>query len=172
VNDTKQLGSPALHGWALRLSVEDLLILEATLLDEWRLSDWIDLLTLDCVYEMPATDLPGGDPAATFSLIHEHREMIEQRVLRLNKMSAHAERPRSRTRRLVTNVRILGESKNEVRAQANFTVHRLRADTQIVYVGHYEYTLRHTHPGMKIAHRKVILDHSTLDAHGKVSIIL
>jgi p-cumate 2,3-dioxygenase subunit beta len=172
VSDTEVLGVPVLQDWALRLSIEDLLFLEASLLDEWRLSDWLGLLTSDCVYEMPATDLPDGDPAVTFSLIHEHRPMIEQRVLRLEKTAAHAERPRSRTRRLITNVRIVGQRDNEVLVQANFTVHRLRGQSQVSYVGRYDYLVRSVDGALKIARRKAVLDHASLDAQGRISIIL
>ncbi|MDT7663767.1 MAG: p-cumate 2,3-dioxygenase subunit beta, partial [Pseudonocardiales bacterium] len=32
-----------------RIEVEDFLYREAALLDEWRLEEWLDLFTLDCV---------------------------------------------------------------------------------------------------------------------------
>ena len=41
-----------------RQEVEDLLYKEAALLDEWRLEEWLELLTDDAVYEVPPTDVP------------------------------------------------------------------------------------------------------------------
>src|SRR5271163_3779869 len=41
-----------------RQEVEDLLYKEAALLDEWRLDEWLELLTEDAVYEVPPTDVP------------------------------------------------------------------------------------------------------------------
>jgi p-cumate 2,3-dioxygenase beta subunit len=155
-----------------RIEVEDFLYREAALLDEWRLEEWLDLFTLDCVYEVPATDLPDGDPARTFALIHDGRPMLEQRVIRLKKPTAHAEFPHSRTRRLLTNVRLLGSTEEEVMVGANFQVIRVRRGVQVSFVGRYEYVLRRTGGGLLIRHRKAILDQDTLDAQGKISIIL
>jgi len=43
-----------------RNEVEDLLYREAALLDEWRLEEWLELLTDDAVYQVPPTDVPEG----------------------------------------------------------------------------------------------------------------
>ena len=155
-----------------RTDVEDFFYHEAALLDEWRLEEWLDLFTIDCVYEIPAPDRPDDDPAMSFSLIHDHRPMLEQRVIRLTKPTAHAEFPHSRTRHLVTNVRILGSQDDELKVAANFAVFRMRNGVEVTYVGRYEYLLTASAEGIKIRHRKVILDQEVLDPHGKISIIL
>jgi p-cumate 2,3-dioxygenase beta subunit len=98
--------------------------------------------------------------------------MLEQRVIRLKKPTAHAEFPHSRTRRLLTNVRLLGSTEEEVMVGANFQVIRVRRGVQVSFVGRYEYVLRRTGGGLLIRHRKAILDQDTLDAQGKISIIL
>lgn len=154
-----------------RAEAEDFLYHEAALLDQWRLEEWLDLFTLDCSYEIPALDLPGGDPASTYSLIHDHRPMLEQRVIRLKKPTAHAEFPHSRTRRLISNVQITSRRENEVQLTANFAVYRVRGSDETCYFGRYEYTLDCTSQ-IRIRHRKAILDHDILDPHGKISIIL
>ena len=46
-----------------RQTIEDFLYEEAALLDEWRLDEWLELLTDDVTYEVPSTDTPEGDPA-------------------------------------------------------------------------------------------------------------
>jgi p-cumate 2,3-dioxygenase beta subunit len=155
-----------------RAEVEDYLFEEAALLDEWRLEEWLDLFTVDCVYEVPAPDRPDEDPADTFSLIHDQRPMLEQRVIRLKKPTAHAEFPHSRTRRLITNVRILPSQAGEVRVGANFAVYRARNGIEVTYVGRYEYQLVLIEDSWKIRRRKAILDQEILDPHGKISIIL
>lgn len=48
-----------------RAQIEDFLFEEAALLDEWRLREWLDLLTDDVVYEVPSTDVPDGDSRHT-----------------------------------------------------------------------------------------------------------
>ena len=47
----------------LRLEVEEFLVEEAALLDEWRLDEWLALFTEDATYVVPSTDLPDGDPS-------------------------------------------------------------------------------------------------------------
>lgn len=155
-----------------RADVEDFLYYEAALLDEWRLEEWLDLFTIDCVYEVPAPDRPDDDPAETFALIHDRRPMLEQRVIRLKKPTAHAEFPHSRTRRLITNVRIISADSDQVRVGANFAVFRVRNGIEVTYVGRYEYELTLGADGWKIRRRKAILDQDVLDPHGKISIIL
>lgn len=162
--------SPALS--VSRLEIEDFLYHEAALLDEWRLEEWLDLFTLDAVYEVPATNLPDSDPSSTFALIHDGRAMLEQRVVRLKKPTAHAEFPRSRTRRFISNVRILGTTDEEVMVGANFQVVRVRRSVEVSYIGRYEFVLTRTHSGLRIRYRKAILDQEALDPHGKISIIL
>jgi p-cumate 2,3-dioxygenase subunit beta len=155
-----------------RADIEDFLFGEAAILDEWRLEEWLDLFTIDCLYEIPAPDRLTEDPGATFSLIHDRRPMLEQRVIRLTKPTAHAEYPHSRTRRLITNVRITSRADTEVHVAANFAVFRSRSGVEVTYVGRYEYTLEVSPDGLKIRHRKAILDQEVLDPHGKISIIL
>jgi p-cumate 2,3-dioxygenase beta subunit len=155
-----------------RSDIEEFLYREAALLDEWRLEEWLDLFTIDCLYEIPAPDRPDEDPGETFSLIHDRRPMLEQRVIRLKKPTAHAEFPHSKTRRMITNVRILDTRPDELKVGANFAVFRIRNGIEVTYVGRYEYTLIPSSDGLKIKHRKAILDQEVLDPHGKISIIL
>src|SRR6202011_4365383 len=44
-----------------RQEVEDFLYREAALLDEWRLEEWLEMLTDDAIYQVPSTDTPEGD---------------------------------------------------------------------------------------------------------------
>ena len=155
-----------------RADVEEFLYREAALLDEWRLEDWLDLFTLDCVYEVPAPDRPDEAIEGSFALIHDRRPLLEQRVLRLNKPTAHAEFPHSRTRRLISNVCILARTDHEATVSANFAVFRIHHGVEVTYVGRYDYLLVATAEGLRIQRRKATLDHDVLDPHGKISIIL
>ena len=89
-----------------RAQIEDFLYDEAALLDEWRLREWLALLTEDATYEVPATDVPDGDPKDTLFLVADNADRIRMRVDQLLGKSAWAENPPSRTRRLINNVRI------------------------------------------------------------------
>ncbi len=182
---------------ATRAEVEDLLYEEAALLDAWRLDEWLGLLTDDARYHVPSNDAPDGDPSNTLFLIADDIQRIRGRVARLKDPMAHAEFPHSRTRRLITNVRIvdgegaranfpagavtavpsaLGEGRGggqEFAVEANFCVWRFRRDEQIgTYVGRYRYRLRRVDGKLKIARREAILDAHELGGLGAVSFIL
>jgi p-cumate 2,3-dioxygenase subunit beta len=90
-----------------RAEVEDFLYHEAALLDEWRLNEWQELLTEDAAYYVPPNDQPEGDHRSTLFLIADDRERIRQRIIRVLDPNCHAEFPHSRTRRLISNVRII-----------------------------------------------------------------
>ena len=156
----------------LRAEVEDFLYHEAALLDEWRLDEWLALLTDDAKYRVPSNDAPTGDPANTLFLIADDIDRIRGRVARLKDPHAHAEFPHSRTRRLVTNVRVV-EKPGELEVFANFAVYRMRRGGQeSVFVGRYRYILRRVGGALRIALREAILDPEELGRLGAVSFIL
>lgn len=155
-----------------RAEIEDYLYEEAALLDEWRLEEWLDLFTLDCVYEIPAPETRGMDGGTVYALVHDRRPLLEQRVLRLKKPTAHAEYPHSRTRRLLTNVRVVSQDAEGIQVVANFAVYRSRFGNDVVYVGHYEYLFVFEGDDLKIKRRRAIIEHDRLTPHGKISIIL
>lgn len=155
-----------------RADIEDFLYDEAALLDEWRLQEWLALLTEDATYEVPSTDVPDGNPQDTLFIIADNADRIRMRVEQLLGKSAWAENPRSRTRRLISNVRIREVDGETIRVTANFVVYRMRSGHTDTYIGRYEYTLTHRDSRLKIQHRKAILDLEALQPHGKVSIIL
>jgi p-cumate 2,3-dioxygenase beta subunit len=159
------------HG-ITRAEVEEFLYEEAALLDAWRLHEWLALLTDDVAYEVPSTDAPDGDARTTLFLIADNFDRLRSRVNQLLGRTAWAENPRSRTRRLVTNVRIVGADGDTVHVTANFVVYRMRVEQVDTYVGRYEYALVRRDGALRIRRRRAILDLEALRPHGKVSIIL
>ena len=174
-----------------RAEIEDFLYREAALLDEWRLDEWLQLLTDDARYHVPSNDAPEGDPAGTLFTIADDMHRLRGRVRRLLDPNAHAEFPHSRTRRLITNVRIVdrrppshsgarkdqgvgeGRGEGELRVEANFIVYRFRRDERIgEYVGRYRYRLRIVDGELRIALREAVLDAMELASLGSVSFIL
>jgi p-cumate 2,3-dioxygenase beta subunit len=158
----------------LRARLEEFLYAEAALLDEWRLDEWLGLLTDEARYEVPSTDRPNGRPDTALMLISDTRSMITARVKRLNSRKAHREFPWSRTRRIIGNVRLL-EVRDDgmLEVTANFAVYRSRNNRLHCYVGRYVYHLLEGGPlGFRIAFRRAELDLESLDEHGTLSIIL
>lgn len=158
---------------ATRADVEDFLYAEAALLDAWRLDEWLALLAPDVTYRIPSNDSPGSDPASALFTIADDARRVAERVKRLKDRNAHAEFPRSRTRRLVTNVRITGRRATELDVEAAFVVYRFRRAGDIrEYVGGYRYVLRVENGRFVIAARTAVLDAQELGALGVVSFLL
>jgi len=156
----------------LHREVEAFLFEEAALLDEWRLEDWLALFTDDARYLVPATDTPEADPRKALSIIDDDAARLRGRVERLQSRHAHREFPWSRTRRLVTNVRVTEVVGTDIHVTASFLVYRIRGGHVDPLIGRYEYTLRRVGKTLKIAYRKAVLDLEALRPHGTVSIIL
>lgn len=163
------------HPGFARSDVEDFLYLEASLLDEWRLTEWLGLLTEDAQYEIPATDSPNSDCATTLALVYDDRERIDARVKQYVDNLVYAEDPRSRVRRMISNVRVLAVSGDAADVTANFVCYRFAAERMDVFVGHLVYKIVRSGSGgsaFKIKKRRVVLDNEALRPQCKLSIIL
>jgi p-cumate 2,3-dioxygenase beta subunit len=156
-----------------RAEVEDFLYMEADLLDEWKLDEWLQLLTDNAEYFVPSNDARQGDHKSSLFTIADNAERIRQRVIRLNDPNCHAEFPQSRTRRQITNVRIIDSSETTLTVTANFVCFRYRRYERIrQYVGKYRYVLARTEAGLRIRERRVFMDAHELASLGSVSFIL
>ena len=152
--------------------VERFFVDEAALLDEWRLEEWLQLFTDDGSYLVPPLDAPEADHRTTLFLVADDRRNLASRVRQLLAGTTWAENPRSRTRRLVSNFRILDRCADSVTATANFAVWRFQYEATDVYVGRYVNVLLRRPAGLLLRERRAILDIETLRPHGKLSFIL
>ena len=156
-----------------RAEVEDFLYHEADLLDHWRLDDWLSLLTEDAAYYVPPNDKPDADHRFTLFTIADDIVRLRERIIRLKDPNCHAEYPPSRTRRLISNVRITGADGDLISVSANFAIFRHRRnEPPRQFVGRYRYKLKRTDGGLKIAERRAILDAEELGPMGSVSFLL
>lgn len=156
-----------------RAEVEEFLYHEAALLDDWRLDEWLGLLTDDAAYYVPPNDKPDGDHRDTLFIIADDIVRLRARVKRLKDPNAHAEYPHSRTRRMIHNVRVTARNGASVDVAANFVIYRFRRSERVrEYVGRYVYRLVAADGGLKIAERRAILDSEELGRLGSVSFIL
>ncbi len=158
-----------------RTEAEDFLFHEAELLDEWRLPEWAALYTEDAVYEVTSPTTP--DPANAVAgqnlfLIADRIDRIRGRANRLMKKTAHAEYPHSKTRHMVSNVRVLGSEGGETTLRANFVVFRTKEDTTTYFMGESHYTLLRGADGIRIRRKRSMLDVNSLYNQGRLTIIL
>jgi len=156
-----------------RASVEDFYYDEADMLDQFRLRDWLNLLTDDVKYRIPIRTnrmVRGRSMNEVVSesdmLLDEDKRTLTQRVVRLETGRAWAEEPRSRSRHLITNVRVRpAERENEFIVTSNFIAYRNRLEVeQDFFVGVREDLLRLDGGSLKIANRLVLLDQAVITA--------
>jgi p-cumate 2,3-dioxygenase subunit beta len=152
--------------------IEQFLSAEAALLDEWRLEEWLGLMAPDARYLVPPLDAREAGDRDTLFLIADDRRTLTSRVRQLLSGTTWAENPRSRTRRLITNVRLLEADDHEARITANFAVWRFQHEQTDVYVGRYVNLLVRGASGLLFRERRAELDLETLRPHGKLSFIL
>jgi len=158
----------------LRRDVEEFLYQEAELLDERRFREWLELFTEDAHYWMPAREsrLTGpGEVAGELSkpgenfLFDDTKKTLGTRVERFYTGSAWAEIPPSRTRHLISNIRIKPASGSEIEVRSNFLVYRTRLEhDRDIFVGTRTDILRRVDGRLRIAGRTLILDQAILDA--------
>src|SRR5437867_6717929 len=107
------MSSPDLARLLVRHEIEEFLYREADLLDHRRFHEWLDLFTEDAHYWMPirSTRLRGDEDNELTkewenSYFDDDKRMLAQRVAKFDTGFSWAEDPPSRTRHMVTNVRI------------------------------------------------------------------
>lgn len=151
-------------GAELQHSVEQFLYREVRLLSGRRYEEWLDLLTDDVRYWMPARATVEGQPDAVsgegeMAYFDDDKAFLTSRVERLRSSLAHAEQPPSRLRYFVSNVEVDQRDESEIDVRCNLLVYQSRLEsTEVTYVGRREDTLRRVDQSWRIAKRKVILD--------------
>jgi len=154
----------------LTFEAEQFLFQEAALLDEKKLDEWLNLLTEDIHYWMPlrrTTTAKEIDREFTkpgdMALFDDDIRTLRLRVERLSAGRAWAEDPPSRTRRMVTNVRILEISGDETLLSCNFQLYRTRlASEEDSWIGRREDLLRRVDGELKLARRHIFLEQTVI----------
>ncbi|MCW2950992.1 MAG: terminal dioxygenase small subunit [Conexibacter sp.] len=148
----------------------DFLVREAEHLDNNELREWLEgCVTEDISYQIPiritrergaATDTSDGG-----WLMNEDWHSLHMRIERLYTAYAWAEDPASRTRRFVTNFRLNPtETEGVVEIKSNILLFQGRYDTAGHFLaGERHDLLRLVDGAWRLAHRRVLLDHTTLD---------
>jgi 3-phenylpropionate/cinnamic acid dioxygenase small subunit len=158
----------------LRHQIEDFYYLEAELLDDRMLREWLDLCAADVRYWMPIRHNTLERPESVSEELSKRGESyyfddnlknLKIRVERAYAKNAWAEVPPSRTRHMITNVRIKKDDGNEIEVHSSFLVYRTRMETdKDMFVGTRQDVLRRVNGSFKIARRTIILDQAVLDA--------
>ncbi len=145
---------------------------EAEALDEWRLRDWLGMVTDDIVYQVPVRvqrEVSDGSRVTgvqtdSFHLDENHASLA-MRVQRLETGFAWSEEPPTRTRHVVGNVRVRdGDRTDEVAVRSNLLLYHTRWDRPeyTILSGERHDVLRDTPDGWRLARRLVVLDNTVI----------
>lgn len=155
----------------LQHEVEQFLYKEASLYDERRYRDWLDLLTDDIRYYMPMLrNVKFGEhereqtrEMEDLNWIDEGKDILTKRMEQILTGVHWAEEPLSRIVHVITNIQVVDDRGDELDVKSNFVTYRNRVETETdLFVGRREDTLRRVDGGLKIARRKVILAQNVL----------
>lgn len=156
----------------VKYEVEQFFYREARLLDERKLTDWLDLLADDIHYFMPIRrnvkfgdwDLEFSDPDSEISYFDEGKDILEGRVRQINTGVHWAEEPVSRFEHVITNVELVEVNGDEVRANSKFYCYQNRlADEVNMFVGRrYDLLRRDPETTFKVVDRTILLAQNVL----------
>lgn len=159
---------------SLQARVSDFLISEAELLDNRELETWIGLFDQPAQYRVLPLQrhLVEGEPHDSLFIIADDYGRLRERVDSLLSGHSWMETPPSRTRRLVSNVRIKSRDGEQLTIKSNFVVHQFRNQQAWYFVGEATHVLHDSPRGLRILKRDIRLDHETISAQRRISIIL
>jgi biphenyl 2,3-dioxygenase subunit beta len=154
----------------LHYEVERFYYDEAALLDAHRYEEWLALFTDDAHYFMPIRrtrtqremDKEFTKPGE-MAFFNDDKTLLAGRVAKLNTGRSWAEDPPSRTRHLITNVRIVKDDGRTLEVESNFHVYRTRLNSEETsWIGSRRDLLRRVDVSFRIADRKIFLEQTVL----------
>ena len=143
---------------------------EAALLDAHRYQEWLALFSDDAHYFMPIRrtrmqrelDKEFTQPGE-MAFFDDDKMLLAGRVAKLQTGRSWAEDPPSRTRHLITNVRVLSDDGRQLEVESNFHVYRTRLKSEEdSWIGMRRDVLRRVGGSFQIADRKIFLEQTVL----------
>lgn len=153
-----------------QFEVERFLYTEAGLLDAKQFDAWVELFTEDVHYFMPLRrtrtrrelDHEFTQPGE-MAWFDDNKMVLMGRVAKLKTGTAWSEDPPSRTRHIITNVRVLADRGDELDVTSNFLLYRTRLKSEeYTWIGSRDDVLRRTEAGLRIAKRTILLEQTVL----------
>ena len=170
VDTTTAVSEGRIAAMVCQYEVEQFLYGEAALLDSHRYEEWLDLFAEDATYFMPIRrtrlqselyrefTMPGE--MAFFS---DTKPLLAGRVTKLMTGRSWSEDPPSRTRRLITNIRVTADDGAELTAESNFLLYRTRLNSEEdTWIGSRRDVLRRAGESFQIAARTIYLEQTVI----------
>lgn len=142
------------HSASLQQRVEQLLFLQAELLDGKHWGAYIDLFEDDGIYWMPVTP-EQTEWLDSPSIFAEDKHMMQIRMGRVTHPNAWSQAPNWGTNHVVGNVVIEAASDSEIAVRSRFHMIELRRDNLRHFAGTYRHTLKVHGDAFKIALQRV-----------------
>ena len=154
----------------LHHDVEQFYYREAALLDAHDYVAWLDLFSDDTHYFMPLRRTVSRKDAdreftrpGQVALFDDTKPLLKMRVDKLLTGRSWSEDPPSRTRRLVTNVRVLSDDGQELEVASNFHLYRTRLKSEEdSWIGSRSDVLRRHDSSFHIARREIRLEQTVI----------
>ena len=143
---------------------------EAALLDAHRYDEWLALFTDDTHYFMPIRrtrtqreiDKEFTQPGE-MAFFDDTKMLLAGRVAKLKTGRSWAEDPPSRTRHLITNIRVVKDDGRTLEVESNFHVYRTRLNSEETsWIGSRRDLLRRVEGSFQIAGRRIFLEQTVL----------
>lgn len=147
---------PLVHDRLLLDEVTQFIYREARLQDDHAYDEWEALWTDDAIYWIPANG-EGTDPENEMSIIYDNRSRIALRIRQFHTGKRFSQTPRSRLRRIVSNIEILESDEHEVLVTSNAMVFESATRGDTVWASRNEYRLRRVDDGWRMVLKKVVL---------------
>jgi 3-phenylpropionate/cinnamic acid dioxygenase small subunit len=141
---------------------------EAELLDHRKFHLWLEMLSPTIQYRVPVRttreNKDGFGFSSTAFFLDEDYGSLKTRVLRFDSEFAWSENPATRTRRLVSNLRVRAATTDQIELASNLAVFCYRGDSAvpIMLTAERDDVLRHQDGAWKLANRLVLLDTTVL----------
>ena len=154
----------------LHYEVERFYYDEAALLDAHQYEEWLALFSDDAHYFMPIRrtrakrelDQEFTQPGE-MAYFSDTKTLLAGRVEKLKSGRSWAEDPPSRTRHLITNVRIVKDNGRTLEVESNFHLYRTRLNSEETsWIGSRRDVLRRVEGSFQIADRKIFLEQTVL----------
>ena len=154
----------------LHYDVERFYYDEAALLDSHRYEEWLALFSDDAHYFMPIRRtrmLRELDKEFTrpgeMAFFDDTKTLLAGRITKLRSGRSWAEDPPSRTRHLITNVRITKDDNRTLEVESNFHLYRTRLNSEETsWIGSRRDVLRRVEGSFQIVDRKIFLEQTVL----------
>jgi biphenyl 2,3-dioxygenase beta subunit len=154
----------------LHYEVERFYYDEAALLDSHRYEEWLALFSDDAHYFMPIRRtrmLRELDKEFTrpgeMAFFDDTKTLLAGRITKLGSGRSWAEDPPSRTRHLITNIRILKDDGRTLEVESNFHLYRTRLNSEeSSWIGSRRDVLRRVEGSFQIVDRKIFLEQTVL----------